>query len=75
MKTIVLKKLGSAEIQDGTDPVFDYKVKFSINLYSSVLLLGQWQLKTGLSISKEELILISSYTWNILRENYSILPI
>ena len=32
MKTIVLKKLGSAEIQNGTDPVLDYKAKFSINV-------------------------------------------
>ena len=32
MKIIVLKKLGFAEIQDGIDPVLDYKAKFSINL-------------------------------------------
>ena len=32
MKTIVLKKLESAEIQDGIDLVLNYKAKFSINL-------------------------------------------
>ena len=76
MKTIVLKKLGSAEIKDGIDPGMSLGLQSEI-LHKRIVVYScqdNDNLKLVLSISKEELFLISSHTWNILREDYSLLP-